>query len=371
MTFLSDVEKLQKNPSLKIKRDVTEKITQYYNDGLFDHNEAALALEVMTLLAHDAEVQIRRTLSENLKNNSSIPHHLALRLAQDVAEVSIPMLEVSSLLTQEDLVNIVRNPKELATLTTIAGRVDVSKPLSSALIDTAEEKVINTLVNNKKADVSDEDIREVLTNFANSSNIIEALVNRGGLPISIVEQMLDMVSNELKKQLVKQYKISQKVAGEIVNATHEQATLDLISVSDNDRIVQSLVDHLYANKTLTASIILRALCKGDFSFFEKGLAKLSDSTAETTHNILYKQGAANFASLYRKADMPEGAFAAVNVIWKFALSEMKRGTFDKKTFANRIIEYITENGYDKKIGIMQYFMILIKTKVINEDSLYE
>lgn len=370
MTLKSDVEKLKKNPTLKTKKDVTEKIAQYYNQGVFDKNEAHLAIEVMTLLAHDAEIQIRKTLSESLKNNRSIPHDLALRLAQDVAEVAIPMLEFSSLLTQEDLVNIVRASKEITALNAIAGRDDVTEPLSNALIDSAEEKVIHTLVNNKKAAVSENDLREVLIKFASSNNIIDALVSRGSLPIGIVEQMLEVVSSNLKKQLIKQYNLPEKVAGDIVTATHEQATLEMILVSDNDRIVQGLIDHLYENKSLTQSIILRALCKGDFNFFERGLAKLANIPLETTHNILHGQGATNFAQMYKKADMPEGAFAAVNVIWQFALSELKNGTFDKTTYANRIIEYITENGYDKKINIMQYFMILIKSKITNDDAVY-
>ena len=371
MTFLSDVEKLKTDPSLETKQHVTEKIAQYYNQGIFDEEEAKIALEVINLLARDAEVQIRKTLSENLKKNQSIPHDLAMRLAQDVAVVAVPMLEFSTLLTQEDLISIVKSSKEVASLSAIAARPDVTKPLSGALIETSHEKVVHTLMDNKKAEVTEEHLREVLQKFSKSGTIIDALVNRGSLPPSIVESMFEVVSEEIKKHLIQQYNLPQSVATEIVNDSHEQTTLNLLSVSDNNRIIQGLVDHLFNSQKLTQSIVLRALCKGDFTFFELGLAKLANTAADKAHNILYNAGYTEFTTLYKKADMPEGALAAVNVIWRFALDEINHGTFNKATYANRMIEYITTNGYDKKISIMPYFMILIQSKIPSDDNMYD
>jgi uncharacterized protein (DUF2336 family) len=370
MKFQFDVKQLRNNPSTEVKRNITEQLVQHFNSGQFEKNEANLAIEVMNLLAQDSEIKIRKTLSDNLKDNTAIPHALALRLAKDVAEVAVPMLEVSILLTQEDLISIVKSSNEISALTAIADRKDVSGPLSGALIDTSHAVVVNTLVNNKDAHLSADHISEVMEKFAKSGTIIEALVNRGTLPVGIVERMLEFVSDELKGQLIKQYKVSGEMATDIMAETNEQATLDLLCDNDNERVIQQLIDYLHKNKKLTQSIILRALCKGDFVFFERGLAKLSDTSIEDAHAILYEEGATSFAALYKSAGMPHGAFAAVNVIWRFALEEINRGTFSKNTYANRMIEYITEKGFDKKITIMHYFMILLKSKVANDDSAY-
>jgi len=368
MSFSSEVDKLRKDPSPETKLDVTVRITEFFNGEMLDQKEKTLALEIIGLLAYDAEVHIRRTLAENLKNSTAIPHNLALKLAKDVPTVAVPILEFSSLLTQEDLIEIVRSTKEIAALDAIASRNDISQQLSGALIDTSHEKIIRTLINNQKADVSETQLRNVLNGFAASGHIIESMVNRGNLPVSIVQHMLDKVSDEIKKKLIQQYNVTENTAKDIVTATNEQTTLDMLSIADNEHIIQGLVDHLFETHKLTPSIVLRALCKGDFVFFSRGLAKLANVSPEYARKMLYTKNAVDFISLYKTANMPEGAFAAVNIIWKFALSELTSGRFDKVTYSNRLIEHITENNYDKKINIMEYFMILIKSKVTNDDA---
>lgn len=373
MTFLSDVEKLRKDPSVATRQNVTEKVTQYFNQGIFDQQEANLAIEVMTLLAHDAEVEIRKTLSENLKNNDAIPHALALRLAEDVIEVSLPMLEVSTLLSQEDLIKIVKKTKEMSALTAIASRNDVSAPLSGALIDTNHEKVIDTLVNNEKAVVNENHMKEVLAKFPKSGAMIEALVSRGSLPVSIVDQMLEAFLQKFTDdpqphviqnivEALKKHNVEEEKAAPATDPNNHH------SADDEYRRTLERVDQLHKKNELTSSMILRALCKGDFNFLEIGLGKLTDSTPERVHKILYSQGPTIFAALYKKAGMPEGTFGAVNVIWEFVLEELTTGTFNKATYANRMLEYITENGYDSQIEFMQYFMILFKSKA-NDDEM--
>lgn len=368
MTFLSDVQKLKQNPSIETRQNVTEKITQYFNQGIFDESEANLAIQVMTLLAHDAEIAIRKTLAENLKDNTAIPPELALRLAQDVAEVSVPMLEVSSLLSEADLIKIVKSTKEIASLNAIADRDDVTESLSSALIDTSHEQVVNTLVNNKKAAVNDQHMKRVLDEYAKSGKMIEALVNRGGLPANIIDQMLESFLQKLTNE--PQAHVIQKIVDALKqqHVAEEASHTDETHIKDEEayRATFNHIEKLCEKDELNSSMILRALCKADFNFFEIGLAKLTDTPAERVHKILYTQGAAIFGPLYKKAGMPEGTFGAVNVIWTFVLDEINNGTFNKKTYANRVIEYITENGYDHQIEFMQYFMILFKSKATEE-----
>jgi hypothetical protein len=82
----------------------------------------------------DAEAKVRAALSRHLTTSSDLPRDVALSLARDVEEVSLPFLETSSVLNDADLIEIVRNAgvaKQLA----VARRAHVSDELASAIVD--------------------------------------------------------------------------------------------------------------------------------------------------------------------------------------------------------------------------------------------
>ena len=52
---------------------------------------------------------VRDALSENLKENPNVPHEVALSLAQDVDQVSLPVLQYSEILSDQDLTEVDRS----------------------------------------------------------------------------------------------------------------------------------------------------------------------------------------------------------------------------------------------------------------------
>ena len=60
-------------------------------------------------MAKDVELTVRRALSESLRSARHLPNDVALRLANDVEAVALPILADSPVLTDADLIELVRH----------------------------------------------------------------------------------------------------------------------------------------------------------------------------------------------------------------------------------------------------------------------
>jgi uncharacterized protein (DUF2336 family) len=105
----SDVARLLKEPTAENRAVAASKVSEQFSAGNLSDEERKIAEEIFKIMVKDAEVRVREALSESLKSSDSIPHDVAVTLANDVKEVSMPMLEFSEVLTDEDLVEIIKS----------------------------------------------------------------------------------------------------------------------------------------------------------------------------------------------------------------------------------------------------------------------
>lgn len=171
-------------------------------------------------MVEDAEVRVRQALSESLKSNPDIPHDVALTLAKDVEDVARPILEYSEVLTNDDLIDIVRTQDE-GHQVAIAKRNAVSEKVSDALVDTQQELVVATLVANQGADMSEDTMNRVLDDFGENENVNGALTLRENLPLRVAERLVTLVSDELRDRLLTNQELSPDVASDLILESRE------------------------------------------------------------------------------------------------------------------------------------------------------
>ena len=115
----SDVELLLGESSAEARASTVAKIAMDFEHGEMDDSARQIAEDIFRHLARDVEVQVRQALSENLKESRVVPHDVALILANDVIEVAEPLLRSSQVLTDEDLIEIVRT-QQMTSLAAVA-----------------------------------------------------------------------------------------------------------------------------------------------------------------------------------------------------------------------------------------------------------
>ncbi|WP_313387198.1 DUF2336 domain-containing protein, partial [Rhodospirillum rubrum] len=165
-----DVQRLLSDPSGENRAVTAGKLARQFDEHLLTEQERQLAEEIFRLFARDVEVQVRRALSTNLKENPFVPHDIAMALAGDVDEVSLPILEYSTVLNDHDLLDIVRGHGG-SKMEAIAKRSQVSEEVSEALVEEGGEAVIATLVANQGAHISDKSMERVVDRFGDSEAV--------------------------------------------------------------------------------------------------------------------------------------------------------------------------------------------------------
>ena len=234
-----DVARLLSNPDGDTRAEIAGKIASQHAN--LSPSERKMAEDIFRVMVKDAEVRVRQALSRQLKENQLVPHDVALSLARDVDEVSLPMLQFSEVLSDADLIDIVRS-QDPTKAKAVAGRTHVSASLSEALVETKNEDVVATLVANDGAEINESTFKKVVDEFASNDTIGKTLSERPDLPVNIVEDLMTRVSENLRTYLISQRDFSPEHVDSLMLQARELAVLGL---SDANSDVNKLVDHLY------------------------------------------------------------------------------------------------------------------------------
>ncbi|MBF0167854.1 MAG: DUF2336 domain-containing protein [Alphaproteobacteria bacterium] len=315
----ADVQRLLSNPSAEARADTAAKLAEGFSAHGLSDSERRLAEDIFRIMMHDAEERVRRALALHLKSCPDVPRDVAVKLAHDVETVAVPMLKYSDILTDEDLVEIIQS-QGTGHHVAIASRAKVSETVSEALVETKSAVVVETLVANEGADISENSLKVVIDSFGDNESVQDKLAHRAKLPITVAERLMARASENLRRYLMSRPEMTAEQADMIALQSRERAILGLAGDYDMGD-VELLVRHLHRNERLTASIILRALCMGDLRFFEAGLAQLSGVPLVNTRILIHDSGRLGFRAIFERAGLPKQLFQAF-----FAAVEVERET---------------------------------------------
>ena len=339
-----DVERLLNEPSPLARAETAAKVSAVFARRDLRPNERALAEEVFRIMLHDSDVSVRRALSENLKDNPEVPRDVALALARDVEEVAVPMLHFSLVFTDAELVEIVRT-RPLACQLAVARRAEVSPTVSDALAETRSEEVVTTLAQNPGAEIADETYGKVIDMFSGNEVVMDSLAGRPTLPAKYAERLIAMVSENLRIHLATHPGLPPGLADRLIMQSREQATVALVSAEASDVELSELVRHLYAKGRLTASIMVRALCVGDFPFFEAAMAFLAEIPLDNARLLVRDGGGLGLESLCNATALPEAIYGMARIAVDVAQqTEYSGGRDGRDTYQRRLVERFGGSG---------------------------
>lgn len=188
----TDVDKLITDPSPEVLVTITKKILYHYNNNQFTPPQLAIVEDILNILVTNIHVMVRKAMSEHLHSNDTAPREVILRLAQDLEEVSSPILQKSQVLTEEDLLTIISTTSQLAHYLAIAKRNKLPEMVSDALTHTGNQEVVKELLGNRNAHISDDTLQSIRERFPDNDSVIESLNKRAYV---ITETDLEAIGN--------------------------------------------------------------------------------------------------------------------------------------------------------------------------------
>jgi len=364
----ADVMALLEDSSGTKRAETARKIAIEFNQAKLTEIQRRLAEDIFRLMVKDAEIRVREALSSNLKSNPLVPRDVAVSMAQDVTSVALPVLQYSEVLTDEDLVAIIRS-QDTEKQVAIASRASVSEAVSDAIVDTEKEEVVTRLVANPGADISEGSLGRVVDSLGSREAVQEAMVNRSRLPVTVAERLVTLVSEHLKAEIAQRFDLPADTMTDLILQIRERAVLSLSSGSSDDDLHQ-LVRQLKGNGRLTPSIVLRALCMGDLAFFEAAMAELAGISLLNARELIHDAGKRGLKALFDRAKLPRSYFPAIRAAIDVACeTEYDGGDQDRERYSRRMIERILTQYGDLGVQIeaddLEYLLTKMNTLPID------
>ncbi len=336
----SDVARLLSEPTMENRAEAAQKVSAQFTVGNLSDEERKIAEDIFNIMVKDAEIRVREALSESLKNSDNIPHDIAVALANDVKEVSIPMLEFSEVLTDEDLTEIIKS-QDADTQQAIASRATVSATLADQIVENSiDSDVVATLVKNEGAALEEATMDKVLDKYGEDETVNVPLANRAQLPIKVAERLVNLVSEQVRDHLVTHHEMSPNTVMDLFLNARERATANLIHDGDDELDFAGLVDQLYENGRLTETLVFRALCLGDVIFFELALAKCADVPIGNAYRLIHDRGDLGLKAVYEKCGFSSDLLPVVKVAIDVAKEMTSSAAEDPLRYKSRMVERI-------------------------------
>jgi uncharacterized protein (DUF2336 family) len=335
----ADVARLLAEPSAAVRAEVADKLAREIDSTALTAAELQIAQDIIRVMAKDVELAVRRALSHSLRSARHLPHDVALRLAQDVEAVALPVLTDSPVLIDADLIELVhRGPagKQEA----IARRSDVSEQVADTLVSIGSEPAVAALLGNAGARIAEASLGVAIDRFADSERVKASMVHRAGLPASIAERLVVLVSDKLQSYLVSHHELPLSLATDVVMQSREHATLHF-SLGSSEQELEKLVRQMHRNQRLTPLLVMRALCLGDMLFFEMAMSVMAKVPVSNARILIHDAEPNGLASLYERAGMPPRLLPAVRVaVGVIRGTEFDGGERDRERHRSRVITRI-------------------------------
>ncbi len=336
----SDVERLLADPSASSRADMAAALAREFETGTLTTAERRLAADIFRALAQDAAERVRHALAEHLKDSRDLPHDVALALARDIDAVALPMLQHSLVLTDADLIEIIRQDGP-AKQVAIAGRAAVAAPVAEAIVDAANPAAVARLVGNDGAELGADILRRVVEDHPDDAAIHAPLAGRKVLPAVVVERLLALASDSLRQTLVARRDLPSGVASDLILQIRERATAGLLSAGVPEGDAERLARQLNANGRLTASLILRTLCLGDLAFLEAAFAELAGVPIDNARLLIHDPGGLGLKSLYTHTGLTKEFYPAFQIAIDVAReTPFDGGENDRERHRRRSLERI-------------------------------
>jgi uncharacterized protein (DUF2336 family) len=203
LSHLEDLARLTKENSedgrQKLLREVTDMFMQ--SPDTLNEREVAHFGEIMGSMVNQVETMVRQHLSETISSVDNAPRDLVLSLANDELEVALPMLQNSTVLEDEDLVEIAEQ-KSQDHLNAIAQRESVGETVTDVLVKKGDDTVLGSLAVNNGAQFSRDGMETIVERAKDNDDLELSLAKRADVPADLAQDMFWRVSDAMREKIL-------------------------------------------------------------------------------------------------------------------------------------------------------------------------
>ncbi len=341
------------------RAEATGALARAYLYSDLSPDDAAAAEGAMLMLLDDASPLVRRALADTLAASPSAPPAIVLALAADQPQIAAPVLALSPLFVDADLVDAVATGNG-AIQVAIATRAGLPRPVAAAIAEVGTAEACLVLAENSAAEIAPISIDRIVERFGHLAAIREAMLARADIAAATRLTLVAKVSETLVDFVAARQWLDADHARRIGREACEKATVTLAAETPSAQM-RALVHHLRVGGQLTGGLILRALLSGNVVLFEEALAELTDMPVERVSGLVHDSGNAGLRALFEQAKLPPSTYPA----FKEAIEAMREGGLGSEPggaarLKRRTIERVLTRCENEELGDLAPLLTLLR-----------
>jgi uncharacterized protein (DUF2336 family) len=301
------------------RAEATSALARAYLYSDLSPDDAAAAEGALLILLDDASPLVRRALADVLAASASAPPAIVLALAADQPQIAAPVLALSPLFVDADLVDAVATGGSMVQAA-IASRAALPRSVAAAIAEVGSAESCLVLLENGDADIAPSSIDRIVERHGHLAAIREPLLARDDIAAATRLALVAKLSETLAGFVATRQWLDVDDAQRIAREACEKATVVLAADTPTTQL-RPLIHHLRVSGQLTAGLILRALLSGNVVLFAEALAELTDTPTARVASLVHDRGNAGLRALFDRAGLPASTYPA----FKEAIEAMREG----------------------------------------------
>ena len=336
------------------RRELFENIADLFmlERSRLSDRERSLLTGILGNLIGTVERQVRRALSERFKNEADAPSELIYLLASEEIEIARPILMESPVLREPELIRLIGERGREHWLA-ISGRRSLSAQVSDEIIATGDTDVIETLLNNPNAELSQNAMDYLVAEAERVDRFQRPLLQRSDLPPALAIKMYWWVSAALRRYILRRFDFAEARLDELV----EDATLGAIDAQPSparsmDDVARRLIDRLSQVQPITPNLLINFLRAGRVPVFIVGFARFSNVPEPVIRRVTLDADGESLAILCRASEVARNEFASLFLLIQ-SIDQGLRAVQPQRL--NTILEFFDAMTRDNARAVIRYW----------------
>ncbi len=294
------------------------------DENILSDRERSLMYEIIHRIVKDAEMEIRKVISSRLADREDAPLDLIEVLANDSIDVAYPILTESTVLRDQNLIEVVRT-RTLEHQMAVSIRNSISEDLSEALVATKDERVIRSLLQNGNASISQATMEYLVEQSERVDSFQEPILRRDELKPDMAKRMYMWVSAALRKYIVEKCDLDQADIDDLIENVMVETLDEALGSSGNGAKSVRLAEELKKEGRVSTDLMIRALQDGEVRFFVDMMAQAAGLRNELVMRFLLEPGGEGLSVACRSLNLSDYEFQRI-----YSLSQKARRSKDDK-----------------------------------------
>lgn len=264
------------------------RITDLFIAGTGHHSQDVIALfdDVLSTLITTIEVNARAQLSRRLARCSDSPPRVVRSLAfDDSVAVAGPVLTNSPRLSDKDLIDNV-NTKSQGHLQAITQRESLSEPVTDAIIERGNDRVVRLVVKNAGARISEGGFGKLVGKAANDEGLTRYIGARRDIPRDHFLKLLETASAKVRAKLIASNPALADAVKETVSGIAADISVDVRNSSRDHAKARARIKRLRRTGQFSEADIHAFANAQDFERVAIALSALGDFPIELVERAL-------------------------------------------------------------------------------------